>query len=241
MYEVPPLRIKFRSCLLKATKDARAIAQSLPLSHPSTTRAQRCRPNMLVGLEMLAFQEAEKDADPGVVFNAGLLMSEVGVTPMATPFFGAPKSAGTQLSLQQDTNGFAVPRELAMAEEMLLAGVQASVGPDETEKAALSAIRLCQHARFLTDVGSDDAVHWRYRAGAELAVKHGRDKLASHAFGQLSYFLSRRGKDHLALEAANEAMAVGSDPLACYLQVMLRMSLGELRTAEQVRDAARQL
>eukprot|EP00929_Paragymnodinium_shiwhaense_P014437 TRINITY_DN122341_c0_g1_i1.p1 TRINITY_DN122341_c0_g1~~TRINITY_DN122341_c0_g1_i1.p1 ORF type:complete len:588 (+),score=158.40 TRINITY_DN122341_c0_g1_i1:120-1766(+) len=239
MYEVPPLRIKFRSCLLKAAKDARSVAQSLPRNNAMTMRAQQCRPDMLVPLEQLAFAQAEGDADPGVVFNAGLLKSEIAVAPTATPFFGKVMPI-TSLTIA-DARGLVVPRDLALAEQMLLQGVQASMGPDETEKAALSAIRLCQHAKFLMDMGFDAASEWRYRAGAELAAKHGRDKLASHTFGQLSYFLSQRGKDDLALEAATEAMGLGSDPLASYLQVMLRMSLGELRTADQVKDAARQL
>eukprot|EP00929_Paragymnodinium_shiwhaense_P120330 TRINITY_DN92272_c0_g1_i1.p1 TRINITY_DN92272_c0_g1~~TRINITY_DN92272_c0_g1_i1.p1 ORF type:complete len:573 (-),score=135.50 TRINITY_DN92272_c0_g1_i1:72-1718(-) len=239
MYEVPPLRIKFRSCLLRAAKDARSVAQSLPRESALTLRAQRCRPDMLVPLDRLAFKEAEGDADPGVIFNAGLLKSEIAVTMTATPFFGKMVPA-TSLSLE-DARGLLAPSDLVLAEQMFLQGLKASVGPDETEKAALSAIRLCQHAKFLMDAGADAAAEWRYRAGAELAAKHGRDKLASHTYGQLSYFLNQRGRSDLALDSANEAMSLGSDPLASYLQVTLRMSLGELRSAEQVKEAARQL
>lgn len=238
MYEIAPMRIKFRSCLLKAAKDSRAVAQALAGS-PQAERAQRCRPDMLVGLEKLAFAEAEQDTDPGVLFSSGLLMSEVGVAPAGTPFFGRPTQS--QPALTQDAKGLVVPRQIAESEEMLLQGLQASIGPDETEKAALSAIRLCQHAKFLMDTNHEAAVEWRYRAGAALATRHGRDKLAAHTFGQLSYFLHQRGKDDIALEAANEAMEMGNDPLASYLQVALRLNLGHLRTVEQVRDAKEQL
>lgn len=238
MHEVPPVRIRFRGCLLKCVREARAISVALPQASPATKRAQQCRPDLLVPAEQLAFQEAEKEVDPGVVFSAGLLMSEVSVTVGQTPLFGAPKDDTEML---EDAQGILVPRGIALGEQKLLQGFQASFGPDETERAALSAIRLCQHAKFLMQMGADSAAEWRYRAGAELAGKHGRDKLASHSLAQLSYFLSVRGRGETALQVANEAMTIGFDPLASYLQVAMRMDLGVIRTEEETRSAADQL
>lgn len=88
----------------------------------------------------------------------------------------------------------------------------------------------------------DSAAEWRYRAAAELAALHRRQKLASHALGRLGYFLTLRGRKEEALESAGQALDHGEeDPLAQYLQASLRRSLGELRTTEEVEFAEKQL
>jgi len=238
MHEVPPLRIRFRQCMLKAVKEARAIAGSLSAGDESLQRAQRCRPDLLTGIEELAFAQAEAEDDPGITFSAGLLLSEAGVSPSNTPFFGATGKAN---SMVIDPKGYKVPDDLMKSEQMMLQSYQNSYGPDETERAALSAIRLCQHAKHLMNQGLDGATEWRYKAGAELAEKHGRDKLASHSMSQLSYFLVLKGRDGEALKVADEAIGLSNDPLASYLQVQLRRSLGRYQTSEDVEDAAEQL
>lgn len=239
MHEIPPIRIKFRGCLLKCVREARAISGSLPMASSVAQRAQQCKPELLVKAEQLAFAEAESEVDPGVTFSAGLLMSEVSVSSAETPLFGAARSDTSDLV--EDAQGMLVPRGISIAEKKLLQGYQASFGPDETERAALRAIRLSQHAKYLMQIGSDSAAEWRYRAGAELAGKHGRDKLASHSLAQLSYFLSNRGQGETALQVANEAMNISSDPLASYLQVTLRTDQGLIRTDQEARAAADQL
>jgi hypothetical protein len=239
MHEVPPIRIKFRGCLLKCVREARAISAALPKASPVTHRAQQCKPELLVKAEQLAFAEAEHEVDPGVIFNAGMLMSEVSVTTGEIPLFGAAQNAGSDMV--EDSQGTFVPRGISDAEQKLLQGYHASFGPDETERAALRAIRLSQHAKYLMQIGADSAAEWRYRAGAELAGKHGREKLASHSLAQLSYFLSARGRGEMALEVANEAMNISFDPLASYLQVTLRTDQGLIRTDEEARAAADQL
>jgi len=238
MHEVPPLRIRFRACLARAVREARSIAQALPPASPVTLKARRCRPDLLVKVEQLAILEAEAEGDPGVIFSAGLLMSEASMTANDVPFFGT-KPSRSDWSL--DSRGFRVPTGIANAEDMLWKGFQASFGPDETERAALRAIRICQHAKMLVQLKLDAAAEWRYRAGAELASKYGRHKLASHCLAQLSYFLYVNGFEEKALDVADEAVTLGSDPLASYLQVMLRSNLGLLRTDGETRSAAKQL
>ena len=54
MLTVPSLRIGFHECTLKALRQARLIAHALPLTNPAIRQVQRCRPNLLEGLERLA-------------------------------------------------------------------------------------------------------------------------------------------------------------------------------------------
>jgi len=80
MHEVPPLRIKFRGCMLMAVRVARTVSHALLQTNNRYLSAQRCKHDFLVDFESLAFSEAEEEADPGVIFNAGIVMSEASVS-----------------------------------------------------------------------------------------------------------------------------------------------------------------
>jgi len=122
------------------------------------------------------------------------------------------------------------------------AGEEASTGADMGDRAAVRALRLYQHAKMLALKHHDSAAEWRYHAAAKLAAEHRRQKLASHALGRLSYFLSLRGRKEEALEVSAKSLQYGEeDPLAVYLQASLRRSLGELKTNEDVEAAEKQL
>jgi len=250
MHEIPSLRVSFRTCLLNVVQEARTIANILPSSNPAVQEVQRCRPDILKGVETLAFAEAELEADPSVIFSAGMLMSEVSLTGNVA-FFGDARpesslwesvgltSVGSDFA--EDAKGMDVPKDIVAAERMLLQGFQATVGPEEVERAALRSIRLSMHAKRLMELNLDAAAEWRYRSAAALAANHGRDKLASHALAQLSYFFAHRKHVEEALKVADRAVELSDDALASYMQVTLRVTLSELRTEEQVRASAAQL
>jgi|EP00927_Polykrikos_kofoidii_P077064 hypothetical protein len=238
MHEVPPLRIKFRGCMLMAVRVARTISHSLLQTNSRYLSAQRCKQDFLVDIERLAFSEAEEEADPGVIFNAGVVMSEASMTTKKIPLFGE-NPGRSELTL--DDNGLQVTTGILTAEAMLLRGFQASFGPDETERASLRSIRICQHASFLQQLRLMASAELRFRLGAQLASKYGRNKLASHCLAQLSFMLSSNGAEDDALATAGDALKLGSDPLASFMQVTLRSNLGLLRTDRETRAAAQQL
>merc|ERR1719210_156870 len=123
----------------------------------------------------------------------------------------------------------------------MLQGETLSVGSDQLERAAVRALRLYQHAKYLASNHHDAAAELRYRAAAELAAANHRSKLAAHAMTRLSYFLTLRGRHEEALNATQEALNHTEDPLAVLLQVRLRRRLGELKTDAELSLAEEQL
>jgi len=234
-----PLRIAFRGCILRVVRMARTISQALPSASPAVQRVQQCKPEMLAGLERLALADAELDSDPGVRFGAGLLISDQCIAPANIPFFGAPSADLSELEV--DAQGYHVARGLVVSEKMLLEGLEAADAPDRSDRSKACLMRLAKHAKFLADKNQYSAAEWRYRSGAEIAKTHGHDQMAASSLAQLSYFLSMFGKQEPALEAATDALQYGDDSLANYLQATMRLSLGELRSEDQVNAAVQQL
>jgi len=228
--EIDALQTQFRNCMVKTAREARAIANTLPLTNGAVAKVQRCRPTMLFGVEAMALVEAEKATDNEVLLNAGLLLSEK--AGRMAPFFGE-----ASVETAADAHEIQVPVSIARSERLLSEALKASNEASEKLISKQVLMRLAKHAKTLAEMKQSAAAEWRYRSGAELAKAHGHHQMASSALAQLSYFLSLNGRYEQALEAATESLEFNDDALAAYLQVSLKMSLGELRTEEQVQEA----
>jgi len=230
--EIAGLQTQFRNCMVKTVREARTIANTLPLTNGAVAKVQRCRPTMLFGVEAMALLEAEKATDNEVLLNAGLLLSEKAIAPRMAPFFGE-----ASVETMADAQKLQVPVSMARSERLLSEALKA--GSEEGQKVISKQVlmRLAKHAKTLAEMKQYEAAEWRYKSGAELAKAHGHQQMASSALAQLSYFFSLNGRYEQALEAATESLKFGEDALAAYLQVSLKMSLGELRTEEQVQEA----
>mmetsp|Transcript_57455 Transcript_57455/g.100653 ORF Transcript_57455/g.100653 Transcript_57455/m.100653 type:complete len:652 (-) Transcript_57455:127-2082(-) len=234
------------TCALRTVQEGRSLALALPRNSALVRRALQCSPDMLVDVEAFVVQEAEKDSDAGTVFGLGLYWSDIGTAGPrggAPPFFSTrPRVSSSWASdWSRDLRGYHAPADVVRAEEYLLQGLKASGETDVAERGGAHALRLYQHAKLLALKHHDAAAEWRYRAAAQLASKYRRTKLAAHAMARLSYFLSLRGRLREALEASDDALSRGVDPLAQYLQASLRCKLGELRTEKDVCAAEQQL
>jgi len=163
-------------------------------------------------------------------------------TAIASLLGGLPSfAAGAERNLARDAAGFYVPKQIALAEELMLKGELQCSGPASEDKAAQRALRLYQHARFLALHHYDAAAEWRFRAAAELSAMRQRPKLAAHSLARLSNFLMQRGRKVEALDAASASLEHAADPLAQFLQATLRRSMGLLLTSRDVEEAAEQL
>jgi hypothetical protein len=235
-----------RSCALQVLQEGRSTALALPRNAPIVKKALQCRPRMLEDFQEFVLREAAQANDAATIFGLGLYYSDVGLAaengqPQA-PFFGArPKpvaSWSSEPAWAADLGGTHAPNDVVQAEALMLKGEEASAEGERGDRGAARALRLYQHAKMLALKHHDSAAEWRYRSAAELAAGHRRQKLAAHALGRLGYFLSLRGRKEEGLEAAAEALKHGEeDPLAQYLQVSLRRSLGELKSNEEVHAA----
>jgi hypothetical protein len=231
-------------CMLEAVKDARFLAMDVPRSDPLVQQAMSCERPPFATLEELVVTEAERIADDTVRFALGLYWSEVGVQSAANvPLFGTPpplfdgtaESSPAWTSDESGGNSHRVPAAFVRAEALLLQGQRASVDDQvRAERGAMRALRLYQHAKSLALVHHDAAAETRYVAAAEAAASHNRTRLAAHSLTRLSYFLSLRADQRRALDFATRALRYDSDPLAEYLEVTLKRSLGLLRTAAEV-------
>jgi len=204
---------------------------------------------MLEKFQALVLRDAAEAKDAATLFALGLYYSDIGLASeqgkSRAPLFGAgPQPLSTWTSEPNwlaDAGGSHAPSDIVEAEELMLAGEEASIGADRSDRGAARALRLYQHGKMLALKHHDSAAEWRYRAAAVLGSSHRRQKLAAHALGRLGYFLSLRGRQEEALEAATAALKQEEDPLSQYLQVSLRRSLGILTTSEEVHSAERQL
>lgn len=243
------LRAVSRTCMLQALKEGRLIALALPLSDPTVQQAVACKPPLLAELEGLVLREAENDKDASVMFALGLYWSELGVATEDAPLFGVQAQdwgsiddVGTAHEGRDDEvsalSSHRVPAAIARAEVFMLRGEERTlVAGERTERGAMRALRLYQHAKCLALMHHDIAAESRYLNAAQVAASNGRSKLAGHALTRLSYFLSLRGKSERSLDVAGQALVYGSDPLAEYLKATLRRSLGELRTSAEIFEA----
>jgi len=239
-----------RACALQALQEGRSVSMALPKNAPMVKRALQCNPRMLENFQAFVLREAAEAKDAATIFGLGLYYSDIGLAAengkQHAPLFGAGASTGVSWTSEPawlaDAGGSHAPSDLVQAEAMMLAGEEASEGADRGDRGAARALRLYQHAKMLALKHHDTAAEWRYRTAAELAAGHRRQKLAAHALGRLAYFLSLRGRKEEALEVAGVALTHGEeDPLAQFLQVSLRRSLGELKSDSEVETAEKQL
>jgi hypothetical protein len=213
--------------LLSALLQARQLARDFQ-DNSNIRRASACYPDLLAGIE--AFVLGEESNLESLRF--GLYWSQLALDD--APFFGTSAMRGSPLVL--DAWGSRVPQPVAKAEKLMLATKCESLEPSQAKEVAL---RLREHAQvFLATV---DAVpvstEVRYRAGAQCAADAGLPKVASQLLARLAYFMSLRARHSDALAIVDQALLHAHDPLAGHLQASLRLSLGELRTDEDVRDA----
>jgi len=205
---------------------------------------------MLEDFQAFVLKEAGEAKDAATVFGLGLYYSDIGLAAesgkLNVPLFGAGAATTGSWTSEPiwaaDAGGSHAPSDIVKAEALMLAGEEASMESDRGDRGAARALRLYQHAKMLALKHHDSAAEWRYRVAAELAASHRRQKLAAHALGRLAYFLSLRGRKEEALEAAGLALKHGEqDPLAQFLEVTLRRSLGELKSEEEVQTAEMKL
>jgi len=239
-----------RACALQALQHGRSVALALPQKAPVVRRVLQCRPRMLEDFQGLVLDEAAQAKDAATLFGLGLYYSDIGLMAEQgqshAPLFGTGSQPAMSWSSEPiweaDSGGSHAPAEIVQSEALMLAGEEASVGPDKSDRGAARALRLYQHAKMLALKHHDSAAEWRYMSSAELAASHRRQQLASHSLSRLGYFLSLRGRKEEALNAAGRALEHNKeDALAQYLQASLKRSLGELQTTEQITVAERQL
>lgn len=211
-------------CLLGALREAQGLLTQ------GAQPAPECAGRLLERLGDLTVRlahEERREGQPATSLGLGLHYSDLALASQGA-------SAGTWSSgwnWVRDAEGWHVPQPMASAEELLLEGEELlPVGPERSEKAAVRALRLYQHAKFLALKHHDAAAEWRFKAAAKLAAANRRQKLAAHSLARLSYFLMLRGKHQESLELAGAALGHASDPFAEYIQVTLRRNLGDLRT-----------
>jgi tetratricopeptide (TPR) repeat protein len=239
-----------RSCAVHALTEGRSVAMAIPRNTPVVQRAMQCHPRMLDEFKETVLREAAESNDAAILFALGLYYSDAGLAAgqgqQYAPFFEAgsqvlPSWLGRWTGKSEgdwsaDAGGTHGPSDLVNAEKHMLASEEASEGQERSDRGAARALRLYQHAKMLALKHHDSAAEWRYRAAADLAAVHRREKLAAHTLGRLGYFLSLRGRKEEALTAVNDALnvseSVEKEPLAQYLQVSLKRSLGEIKSEE---------
>eukprot|EP00929_Paragymnodinium_shiwhaense_P008538 TRINITY_DN112500_c0_g1_i1.p1 TRINITY_DN112500_c0_g1~~TRINITY_DN112500_c0_g1_i1.p1 ORF type:complete len:549 (+),score=170.76 TRINITY_DN112500_c0_g1_i1:93-1739(+) len=238
MQLIASTRRQLHSCVFKTAREARRIAHTLPLSNPAIRQVQLCRPDMLGGLERLAVYDFQAEL-PSVFFK-GLLMSEIATAPKDAPLFGKPEPTNSEWAA--DMYGLQAPRGVVFAEQMLLKGFDGLQTSEVDEASKALIMQLAAHAKLLAQLKQYAAAERRYQNAVEVARTHSHTQMEASALAQLSFFLSMHGDQEQALQAATNALRLGDDALASYLQATLRINLGgELRTDEQVRAAAAQL
>lgn len=239
-----------RTCGLQALQEGRLVALALPPRADLVSKAKKCQPRMLEGFEDLVVKQAMVATDASSIFALGLYFSDIGLAAAEGQeealFFSVDPLSLTRDGLSQsrwalDEQGWHAPAELVKAEALLQTGELATADPDRSAQGAVRALRLYLHAKQLAIKQHDGASEWRYRAAAELAKSHERQKLSAHALARLGYLFSYRGRHAEALQVVQEALEYGEEPLAQFLHVSLRRSLGELRSANDLQAAERML
>eukprot|EP00747_Dinoflagellata_sp_TGD_P162429 gnl/TRDRNA2_/TRDRNA2_180029_c0_seq1.p1 gnl/TRDRNA2_/TRDRNA2_180029_c0~~gnl/TRDRNA2_/TRDRNA2_180029_c0_seq1.p1 ORF type:complete len:617 (+),score=145.44 gnl/TRDRNA2_/TRDRNA2_180029_c0_seq1:71-1921(+) len=237
--ELSKLRISSHMCMLKTVQEARAVALLLPQEDEQVRQAMKCTPSLLSNVEVFTVQSAEQETNGGVLFSIGEYWSELGMSNQDAPFC-RPRTDTTNW-MKDPESGTHVPVDLATAEEFMRKGQEASVEQEHDERAAMRALRLYKHAKFLALQHHDGAAEWRYRASSTVGASVRRLKLAAHSLARLGYFLMLRGRKTEALESVEGALKHNKDPLALYLHATLRRTLGELKTDSEVMEAKEQL
>jgi len=253
-------RALLRVRMLRALREARILAPSTPAHSPEVKELLRCSSihassrsskskaaAPLWSIEGLILEEAHAESDPSATFSLGEYWSERGVAPDKVlpswrAIFGDTGASTVWVrDAGEGQDSSHVPEEIAKAEELLKLGCDNTVGADVSERAALRSLRLYQHAKFLAQKHHDAAAELRYRLSANVAVEHHRKRLAAHSLARLGYLYTLRGRHSEALVAVEESVALAKDPLAQYLQSVLRRNAGELKNSEDVLAAEVQL
>mmetsp|Transcript_129719 Transcript_129719/g.289262 ORF Transcript_129719/g.289262 Transcript_129719/m.289262 type:complete len:449 (-) Transcript_129719:155-1501(-) len=207
------------------------VAPTSALEAPSQAAparpALKCKPQLLHRAEG-AVQGADE------LFSLGQCWSDIGL---------AGRYHHREKVWMADARGNYAPAALVKAEDLLLRGEQASeIGAPQTEKGLMRALLLYRHAKYFALRHLDAAAEWRYQAAAELAAAYGNSRLAGHSLARLGYLLVLRCRPREARDFADWALKHSQgDPLAMYLRVTLRRSLGELRTDAELVEAEEQL
>jgi len=235
MFDLHESQVATSTCMLEAIQEARTLATALPRSAAHVRTALQCSGDMLASLESLVIKMSKELQSAGTTFALGMYLSEQVVAAQPwVPFFGTRDTSTHWVAGGGDVH---VPQDIALAEDLLLQGEELTSGLLQGDRAAARALRLYQHAKHLALLHHDAASEWRYREAARVAVVHRRPKLASHSLTRLGFFLSLRGRTDEAQDAVMEALHHFEDPLAQYLHVSLRRSVGALTTDAEVRAA----
>lgn len=236
--ELRDTRVASRTCMLQCLYEARGLARLLPQSNEHVQKAVECNPDMMVKIEALILQQAERELDAAAASTLGEYWSEIGISGQAATFFASGQS---EPSWVQDAAGLYAPEHLVKAELLMKNGEEGSLSSERFDRGASRALRLYQHAKFLALKHHDAAAEWRYRASAEVAAANHRQKLAAHSLTRLGYFLMLRGRQNEAVEVIKEGLEYFEDPLGLYLQASLRRSLGQLQTAHEIQEVEDQV
>eukprot|EP00928_Gymnodinium_smaydae_P046513 TRINITY_DN30999_c0_g1_i1.p1 TRINITY_DN30999_c0_g1~~TRINITY_DN30999_c0_g1_i1.p1 ORF type:complete len:551 (-),score=80.40 TRINITY_DN30999_c0_g1_i1:38-1690(-) len=238
----PSSRKALQRCMIRGSREARLITSQLKHS-AAVQQAEACHSTRLKSIECLAVANTEAEVEVATVFDRGLLVSEIATATDSAPFFRGPSSCCEVCqNVSSNAEDSAVPNGIVAAETLLSRGYELASAHERTEKAVLRAIQLCKHAEHLAKSGAEESViERRFHCSAALASEVGRDKLAAGILAKFSNVLSKRGLQEAALEAADKAVALASDPLASLQQVSLRFSLWKLKSGSDVIDAAQQL
>lgn len=224
--------------MLQLLQESRVLAQALPLSDEALRSAIRCDPSPLADLEALILTTAAESKHAGAIFALGGYWSELAVSEeRSAPFFPSLSDP----AWVPGSGGSRIPEDMALAEDFLLRGEEATLGSLESDRGASRALRLYRHAKLLALKHHDAAAEWRYRESAQVAASFNRQKLAAHSLTRLGYFLLLRSRHQEASEAIDDALTHFQDPLAQYLQVRLARGAGKLATEDQLRAAEQQL
>eukprot|EP00928_Gymnodinium_smaydae_P098350 TRINITY_DN9123_c1_g5_i1.p1 TRINITY_DN9123_c1_g5~~TRINITY_DN9123_c1_g5_i1.p1 ORF type:complete len:531 (+),score=101.85 TRINITY_DN9123_c1_g5_i1:82-1674(+) len=236
-------RLELSDCALRLSRDVRLISRQIS-THMDFVAREHCFGSAFASLECLALTESERESNDGVVFHRGLLMGEAAMAPTNSIFFEGPPQCCTWCgdSDPVDADDQNVPRGLVLAEALLARGYVSAGSAQRNERVVLRVLQLCRHASLLTEMhAAESAVESRYRLGAAIAAENGRQALAANVLAKLSSFQQHRGRHEDALDSADSAMTMSSDPLAAFHQVRLRFALQRLATGDDVLRAASQL
>lgn len=115
-------------------------------------------------------------------------------------------------------SGAVVPRQMLLAEELLLVS-QKAPEPAKKEKTAELALRLYNHAKWLAERNYEKAAEWRYWQSHNFARQSRRSTLAAHSLSRLGYFLMhwRRHEEARSVLGQAEQLTTKNNPLAPYL------------------------
>lgn len=118
------------------------------------------------------------------------------------------------------STGAGIPSHMLAAEVALERALEAApMGKAKSEKTAVFALRLYNHAKWLAERNHAMAAEHRYWKAKEHALAARRSVLAGHALSRLGYFLVSWGRREEARSVLEESVRISkkSNPMAPYL------------------------